>query len=296
MLVETPLRHPPVAPATLTPQSTWGTRRSAPTTALPKAKGPGGAGPITHARLNSHDGATGREASRRDRDLTFTYLEALFGKLRGEPLLVATLAYGLAESLSSIRAVRIRDISVFDSSIVVANRIRPIPSALIEDLREFIQERVCGCEMPYSETLFAQGSRHNHEQPGKLQGRGDKGSNIHRFEGISIRDDLLFSESAFRVVEEMSESILSILRERFPGALGEGASRPIHLLLGVLGRLHRMSVACRMLASRRLSSRSHCDLSALDLFDKGPRIVRRRPNGSPDAYYLWRASISRTRW
>jgi hypothetical protein len=96
----------------------------------------------------------------------------------------------------------------------------------------------------------------------------------------SILNDLLFSDSAFSKLLESATNVATLIQTKFAHTSARGASTRFDSQLQVLARLHRKHAA----------SRKHRITSPLDLFDKGPRIVRRGRGGVVDAYYLWRAS------
>jgi hypothetical protein len=186
-------------------------------------------------------------------ELSLIYLEELLRSLRGEALLVAMLSYGLAVPISAVREVRVRDVGVFDRTILVRGREYPIPATIADDLREFFQERVCG-----SEASLAFESTHS----------------------SSILNDLLFSDGAFSRLEESARNVEAHLATTFLNTSSHETPTRFDSQLQVLARLHR----------KHATSKKHLITSPLELFDKGPRIVRRGRGGVIDAYYLWRAS------
>lgn len=222
-------------------------------------------------------------------EMEVLYLEALFGSLRGETLLLAALAYGLRVRLSALTAVRVRDVGIFDGTILVAGREQCVPDGIVEDIREFLQERVCGCEAPMvsSDRLVSSEVRRpcsiGHYP---LRNRRAELSPIDATKQgpssgrSSIRDEKLFSSSAHNELVTRLEEIGQLVIKRF-----QTIDQQLHMAcfdsrLRMLGWLHR----------RRALSKGTRTSSPLDLFDKGPRIVRRKSGGIIDAYYLWRAS------
>lgn len=176
------------------------------------------------------------------RETLTEHLEMLLGRLRGESLLVATLSYGLGVRISSLRDVKVRDVSLAEGTVVVACREREIPVVIREDLREHLEER---------------------------------GGAAH----ASRREQRLFSEDAFAVLAEESRRVDGLFSAKFRASEGRRAKACLDSRLRILGWFHKKRAARRGL---RFSS-------ALDLFDKGPRIVRRGRAGRVDAYYAWRA-------
>lgn len=190
-----------------------------------------------------------RRADHSREALTRTF-ELLLGSLRGEALVAAMLAYGLGVRVSALRALRVRDICLKDRNIFVVGRYRKLPELALNDLREHLHNRVCGREVPAV---------------------GSDGSS----DGVWRRDDLLFSSQAFDTLLKVSSRVNMqagiveglIFDERFDSAFK------------ILARLHRRCAA-KFGVTRE---------SPLELFDKGPRIVRRGRGGAIDAYYVWRA-------
>lgn len=152
------------------------------------------------------------------------YLELLLNTLRGESLLIAALAYGLRVPISRIRELRIRDISITERLIFIADRERPIPRAILDDLREHLFENVCGRDATI---------------------------------GVARREDLLFSEGAFEQLETTTRSIQSRLAERLGELSRRRAFWSLDSQLQLLGALH----AKRM---RRAGRLSHCPLDGID--------------------------------
>jgi hypothetical protein len=218
-----------------------------------------------------------------NRDLTLIYLEELLRSLRGEPLLIAALAYGLAVPVSALREVRVRDVAIFDRTIVIAGYERRIPERIVDDLREFLQERVCGCEaFEGVDPLSSVSSRFTQATTNfrSLANHNNSTRVPHFFGGPSIQNDPLFSEAALLVLEEHSAALVQCMQLHDKETKTRKICVNFDLHLKMLGRLHK----------RRALLRDSLCASVLNLFDKGPRIVRRRRGGIVDAYYLWRAS------
>ena len=171
-------------------------------------------------------------------------LEPIFSKLRGAGLILATLSYGLGVRITELRSVRVRDVNLSSGLIRIEGGVRAIPLLMIDDLREYIHERLCGSEASLT---------------------------------VSKREQRLFGDEAF-------ESLLEQLSVFHP----MGGSQE----LGAQGLMERcFNRIFRILAWRhaRAAVRSGTKVrSPLELFDKGPRIVRRGRLGSVDQYYLWR--------
>jgi len=205
------------------------------------------------SHIKSRSRIRGRQHTSPALELSLNYLEELLRSLRGESLLVATLSYGLAVPISALREVRVRDVGIFEKTILIRGREYSIPYAIADDLREFFQERVCG-----SEASLAFDVSHS----------------------SSVLNNLLFSEGAFSKLHESSTAIAATLQIKLANTGYRKTSTCFDSLLQVLARLHR-----RLAASKKLMI-----TSPLELFDKGPRIVRRGRGGTVNAYYLWRAS------
>jgi hypothetical protein len=138
-------------------------------------------------------------------------------------------------------------VSLPDNTVVVLGRERVIPEGIVEDLRDHVQERVCGREASSN---------------------------------LSLRDQRLFSDEAFDVFAQESRSVDTMFAEKLRVSVGQRARACLDSRLRILGWFHR----------KRAARKGIKFSSALDLLDKGPRIVRRRGAGAVDAYYLWRAS------
>jgi hypothetical protein len=89
----------------------------------------------------------------------------------------------------------------------------------------------------------------------------------------------LFSEHAFEQLRLALEQSGEAFRDRLCQIIQRSSWRSADLRLRVIGWFHR----------RSLSSNGLGQHSPIDLFDKGPRIVRRLRGGALNAYYLWRA-------
>jgi hypothetical protein len=181
------------------------------------------------------------------REAITTHLEVLLGRLRGEALLIAALSYGLGVRMSHLREVRMRDIIISENTVVVGGRERQIPEGILEDLRDHVQERMCGREVSNN---------------------------------FSRREQRLFSDDAFDLFAQESRYVDAMFAERLRVSMGQRARACLDSRLRILGWFHK----------KRAARKGIKFSSALDLLDKGPRIVRRRGAGSIDAYYLWRAS------
>lgn len=187
--------------------------------------------------------------------------ELVLSSLRGEALVAAMLAYGLGVRVSALRDLRVRDICLRDKTIFIAGRWRALPQLALIDLREHLHERVCGREASVV--------------GGGTLGNDTLGSDTSSA-GSWRRDDLLFSAHAFEVLAVTVGTVngqVGIIdglsfNERFDSAFK------------ILSRLHRHRAIQRGVTCR----------SPLELFDKGPRIVRRGRGGTIDAYYVWRAA------
>lgn len=181
------------------------------------------------------------------REAITAHLEVLLGRLRGESLLIAALSYGLGVRMSHLREVRMRDVSISENTVVVGGRERVIPEGILEDLRDHVQERVCGREVSNN---------------------------------LSRREQRLFSDDAFDLFAQESRYVDAMFAEKLRVSMGQRARACLDSRLRILGWFHK----------KRAARKGIKFSSALDLLDKGPRIVRRRNAGSVDAYYLWRAS------
>ncbi len=192
------------------------------------------------------------------------HLETLFSRLKDGALLIAALAYGLELPASIICSLRVRDVNLASQSVVIKARAYQLPKMVVDDLREYLQEKMCGYEASVS---------------------------------LSKRDQPLFSEAERAVFEREVFSwwrVFKLTQEcREKGTEGdlvtlpaecavkdvEGATRVVDRALGLIGRAHL----------HRAQKRNMKLSSALELFDKGPRIVRRTRCGVVTAYYVWRA-------
>lgn len=178
------------------------------------------------------------------RETLTEHLEKLLGGLRGESLLVATLSYGLGVRISTLRDLKVRDVSLTDNTIFLSGRERAIPKVIQEDLQEHLEER---------------------------GGRSASGLR---------RDQKLFSDEAFTALADESRRVDAIFSTKLRSTEGRRAKACLDSRLRILGWFHKKRAARKGLRFT----------SALDLFDKGPRIVRRGLGGRIDAYYAWRAS------
>lgn len=157
-------------------------------------------------------------------ELLAKQLEALFGTLRGEALLIATLSYGLGVRLSHLKTVRLRDVRLGTKSIVIAGRERPIPASILEDLRECIQDRLCGSDASI---------------PGQR------------------REQLLFSKEAFSDLMNGCSMVDATLLGSQEASLAAKISRRPDSRLSIVGSLHRKWAA-------RQGVRSESPLELLD--------------------------------
>jgi integrase len=193
-------------------------------------------------------------------------LETLFSRLKDGALLIAALSYGLELSASEICSMRVRDVNIAAQSVVIKARVYQVPKMVLDDLREYLQEKLCGYEASIS---------------------------------LSKRDQLLFSEVERSIFQREVVSWWRIFKatqqcaavsakahrvwecaESTLGGLDVGA-KIVDKALSLIGRAHRHRAVKRKV---KLSS-------VLDLFDKGPRIVRRNRSGGVTAYYVWRARM-----
>jgi integrase len=107
-----------------------------------------------------------------------------------------------------------------------------------------------------------------------LEDKGDRSASGSR------RDQKLFGDEAFTTLADESRRVDAIFSSKLRSTEGRRAKACLDSRLRILGWFHRKRAARKGL---RFSS-------ALELFDKGPRIVRRGQGGRVDAYYAWRAS------
>jgi hypothetical protein len=133
-------------------------------------------------------------------------LEALLGVLRGEALLIATLSYGLGVRLSHLKTVRVRDVYIGSKRIVIGGRERVVPECILEDLRECLQDRLCG----YDASI--QGQR---------------------------REQLLFSEEAFSDLKNGCSIVDAGLATSPESSLAAKISLRPDSRLSIVGSLHR---------------------------------------------------------
>jgi integrase len=187
------------------------------------------------------------------REALAEYLEQLLRQLRGEALLIATLAYGLGVRLSALRSVRLRDVSVFDSCIVISGRDYVIPNAIREDLKEHLHDKVCGYEA---------------------------GTSINR------RDDKIFADDAFATLISAFDRVRNLCTDQNVCPKKSNFLAAITVRACADSMLRIASWLHRRLATRKGALFS----SPLELFDRGPRIVRRGRSGALNAYYVWRTT------
>jgi hypothetical protein len=220
--------------------------------------------------------------------------EPLFSRLKGGPLLLALLSYDLGVPLSDLvgstvqstplqrkvnsarsSGVRVRDLDLASRSILVAGRSYTISECIVDDLREHLQERLCGYEA----------------SPRILR-----------------RDQSVFSDvdlAALRVESCKWWSSVSRLLDITGSYL---ADAPSSELVPQSQEVSRVNVGSRVAECsdgeslfnwgfcvaggrhiKRARRRGASVDSPLGLFDKGPKIVRRGRAGVQFAYYLWRA-------
>jgi hypothetical protein len=200
------------------------------------------------------------------RGLSPEVMEALLSHIHGAPMLLAALAYGCGVSLSSLRHIRLRDLHLGIRGIDIRGRRYAVPTSLTEDLREYIHERVCGSDATV---------------------------------GVFRRDQPLFSQESFEALRQHAESCISQgifdwldpeCAKLFADAVSE---RFLETCLLALSRKHARQIAVREKIERAPRKRAQkgdviTTGSPLELFEKGPKIVRRDRAGSINAYYLWR--------
>ena len=90
-----------------------------------------------------------------------------------------------------------------------------------------------------------------------------------------------FSSKSFRDIEQLLSELERKYAERFGNTMRKSRSRCSNVRLRILGWFHKRH-------AHRAAGIGF--KSALELFDKGPRINRRRGGGRQDAYYVWRLS------
>lgn len=207
------------------------------------------------------------------RRLSPTVMEGLLSHLSGGALLVAGLAYGLGVPIEALRCLQLRDIHGGGKSLEIDGKRYAVPAILVEDLREFVQGRVCGFEATTS---------------------------------VYRRDQALFSGEAFESLNQHVAHCISRggwnwlhpeCAELFGGFVSE---RFISVCLVFLSKAHSKHVTLiapvpkRGVGAKRVAGKGKRQapppsaLTPLDLLDKGPRIVRRARSGTIAAYYLWR--------
>ncbi len=97
----------------------------------------------------------------------------------------------------------------------------------------------------------------------------------------SSMNRLFFSSEAFSQVETLLSRLESRYSSLFERYRSRTEDRCLNIRLKVLGWFHKRWAS-------RIAGVHY--KSALDLFDKGPRINRRRGRGAQDIYYVWRLS------
>lgn len=90
-----------------------------------------------------------------------------------------------------------------------------------------------------------------------------------------------FSSESFRSIEQLLSELERKYADRFGNTMRKSRSRCSNVRLRILGWFHKRH-------AHRAAGIGF--KSALELFDKGPRINRRRGGGRQDAYYVWRLS------
>jgi hypothetical protein len=203
------------------------------------------------------------------RRLSPTVMEGLLSHLSGGALLVAGLAYGLRVPIQALKCLQLRDIHGGGKSLEIDGKRYSVPAILVEDLREFVQGRVCGFEATTS---------------------------------VYRRDQALFGGEAFNSLNQHVAHCISQggwnwlhpqCAELFGGVVSE---RFISTCLVFLSKAHSRGIPVPVPAAKRVGVRGKRQspppsaLTPLDLLDKGPRIVRRARSGAIAAYYLWRFS------
>jgi hypothetical protein len=196
------------------------------------------------------------------RRLSPEVMEGVLSHLQGGALLAVALAYGLGVRLESLRHVRLRDVYLSSKSIDIQGERYVIPDVLVCDLRDFLHEQVCG---------------------------SGGASSIHR------REQPLFSEEVFAAVWRHTASciergVFNWLHPEcatlFAGVVSE---RFVSICISFLSREHSKRVVMPVAANpRRRGAGVIRSSSPLELFEKGPLIVRRARSGTKRAYYLWR--------
>lgn len=207
------------------------------------------------------------------RRLSPTVMEGLLSHLSGGALLAAGLAYGLGLPIEALRCLQLRDIHGGGKSLEVDGKRYSVPVILVEDLRDFVQSRVCGFEATTS---------------------------------VYRRDQALFGGEAFESLNQHVANCISRggwnwlhpeCAELFGGVVSE---RFISTCLVFLSKSHSRNVPLiapvtkRVVGAKRVAGKGKRQapppsaLTPLDLLDKGPRIVRRARSGTIAAYYLWR--------
>jgi hypothetical protein len=193
-------------------------------------------------------------------------MEALLSRIHGGPMLLAALAYGCGVRLSSLRFVRMRNIYLSRETIELEGKRHSIPVALIDDLREYLHQRMCGSEA---------------------------------CDGVFRREALLFTPESFVSLRQHAElcilqgAISWIDSECARLLVGDLSERFLETSLLLLSRQHRRRLAAKEKVEKVRRKKGRHDLSStpdspLELLDKGPMIVRRDRAGGVNAYYLWR--------
>ena len=193
------------------------------------------------------------------------HVERFLNQLHGEALLIGALSYDLGLRLSQLRFLRVRDVNLTARVIELSDGPKQIPTAVFDDLKDHISEKMSGGESA---------------------------------RGAQKRDQLLFSHQAFEHVlltcasffagarreveneDSASDLTISALHSNQGTELGQ---RVRDNFLRVMGWFH----------TKKAARRGGRVQSPLGLFDKGPKIVRRDRGGAVHSYYLWRAVYSR---
>ncbi len=173
---------------------------------------------------------------------------------------MALLAYDLQLPISLLTHVRIRDVNLIARTIVVRNRLLPLPNAALDELREQIQERL-GTPLHRAAPLFTSSDLTTLHREIAHWWRSARQTPPHH---SPPQGDLRAADGSL-VIHHATQQPHAHCRIFDRG-------------LALLARLHLRSTRCGSRKPR----------SPLELFDRGPRIVRRTCTGAINAYYLWR--------
>lgn len=201
-------------------------------------------------------------------------LERLLSRLRSGALVLALLAYGLRLPISALRNVRVRDVDPVAGTIVVGLREYVVPSAVADDLRELHQERLSELKCSYAQSAFERRAQPFFTPESVEVLYHEVAAWWDTVQGASPEERV---EASARVTSWSSCRILdrglSLLGWRHLRAAQDSAR----------------SCKARSGAGTTRTGTTQTGASPLDLFDKGPRFVRRTYAGVVHAYYLWRA-------